>query len=137
MSADEKESGLRRILNYGHTLGHALEAETGYKHLLHGEAVGFGMIAAAFLAQHVGMLGEEDCRRIVNTTNAYGPLPSLGGVESSALLARLASDKKTLHGNVHFVLPLRIGQVEVRSHLPLDAVRWATQQALQAVSLTV
>ncbi|MCW5965570.1 MAG: 3-dehydroquinate synthase [Bryobacterales bacterium] len=134
VSADEKEGGLRRILNYGHTLGHALEAETGYKQLLHGEAVGFGMIAAAFLAKRMGMLAEADCRRIVDTTHTYGPIPSLAGVEPPALLARLVSDKKTVHGNVHFVLPSRIGEVEVRGDVPLDAVRWATEQALQAVS---
>lgn len=134
VSADEKEGGLRRILNYGHTIGHALEAETGYTRLLHGEAVGFGMIAAALLAERIGMLPERDCQRIVDTTNTYGPLPSLAGIEAEALLARLVSDKKTLHGNVHFVLPTRIGEVEIRNDVPQEEVRWATQQALKVVA---
>jgi 3-dehydroquinate synthase len=130
VSADEKEGGLRRILNFGHTLGHALEAETGYTRLLHGEAVGFGMIAAALLAQRMEMLPDTECQRIVRIVNAYGPVPSLAGVTPEALLARLVSDKKTLHGNVHFVLPTRIGEVLVRHGLPQEAIHWATQQAL-------
>ncbi len=130
VSADEKEAGLRRILNFGHTIGHALEAETGYTRLLHGEAVGFGMVAAALLAHRIEMLPEDECQRIVDTVNAYGPIPSLSGVGPERLVARLVSDKKTVHGNVHFVLPVRIGEVEVRHGLPQEAISWATEQAL-------
>lgn len=132
VSKDEKEGGLRRILNFGHTIGHALEAETSYTRLLHGEAVGFGMIAAAFLAERIGLLPLEDCRRIVETTRAYGPIPDLQDVHADALLARLSSDKKTIQGNVHFVLPQRIGEVVVRSGVELDAIRWAIDQTLMS-----
>ena len=135
VSADEKEGGWRRILNFGHTLGHALEAETGYTRLLHGEAVGFGMIAAALLAMRLGMLSDADCGRITDVTKAYGTLPSLGDIEPDALLRRLGSDKKTIQGNVHFVLPVRIGEVEVRSAVSPESVRWATQAALARMPL--
>lgn len=134
VSADEKEGGLRRILNFGHTVGHALEAETGYTRLLHGEAVGFGMIAAALLAERAGLLAEDECRRIVATTKAYGPIPGLRDIAAEALLARLASDKKTIQGNVHFVLPVGIGEVVVRSGIAEELVRGAIQQALEVVA---
>lgn len=131
VSADEKESGLRRILNYGHTIGHALEAETGYSRLLHGEAVGFGMVAAALLARRIGLLDEASCARIVATTKAYGPIPSLEGVTAPALMARLVSDKKTIQGNVHFVLPCAIGDVVIEKGIADEAIEWATVAALQ------
>jgi 3-dehydroquinate synthase len=129
VSADEREGGLRRILNFGHTFGHALEAETGYTRFLHGEAVGFGMLAATELARRLGMLGDADCAEIVETTRLYGPIPSLEGVAAEALAARLTADKKTVKGKVHYVLPDSIGHVVVRSdvdgELVLDAIRAA------------
>lgn len=131
VSEDEKEGGLRKILNYGHTIGHALEAETAYTQFLHGEAVGFGMVAAAYLAQRVGLLDEASCTRIVETTKAYGPIPSLEGVTAEALMARLVSDKKTIQGNVHFVLPRAIGEVVVQKGIADADIAWATNEALR------
>jgi 3-dehydroquinate synthase len=113
VSADEREGGLRRILNFGHTVGHALEAETQYSRFLHGEAVAFGMRVATVLAERVSDLkeGADIDRVIVN----YGPIPSLNGISASNLAKRLVSDKKTIQGNVHFVLPVKIGEVAVVS----------------------
>jgi 3-dehydroquinate synthase len=113
VSADEREGGLRRILNFGHTVGHALEAETQYSRFLHGEAVAFGMRVATVLAERVTDLkeGADIDRVIVN----YGPIPSLNGIRANNLAKRLVSDKKTIQGNVHFVLPVKIGQVTVVS----------------------
>jgi len=113
VSADEREGGLRRILNFGHTVGHALEAETQYSRFLHGEAVAFGMRVATVLAERVTDLkeGADIDRVIVN----YGPIPSLNGISASNLTKRLVSDKKTIQGNVHFVLPTKIGEVTVVS----------------------
>jgi 3-dehydroquinate synthase len=129
VSADEREGGLRRILNFGHTFGHALEAETGYSRLLHGEAVGFGMLAATELARRLQMLSDSDAAEIVETTRIYGPIPGVNGVTAEALAARLVSDKKTVQGKVHFVLPDRIGHVVVRSDvdkaLVLESIRSA------------
>jgi 3-dehydroquinate synthase len=130
VSADERESGLRRILNFGHTLGHALEAETSYTKLLHGEAVSFGMRAAAHLARLTGHLGSEDAGRIVDAITRYGPIPSLTGVAGSNLVARLASDKKTIKGAVHFVLPTRIGEVKIVSGVDPARVLEAAETAL-------
>jgi len=130
VSADERESGLRRILNFGHTLGHALEAETGYARFLHGEAVAYGMCAAAQLARLAGCLAETDCRRIVETVRAYGPIPPLEGVQAQNLVARLVHDKKAVQGKVHFVLPVRIGEVEVVAGLDEALVLEAARAAL-------
>jgi 3-dehydroquinate synthase len=115
VSADERESGLRRILNFGHTLGHALEAETGYSRLLHGEAVAFGMRAAANLAVLHGDLPEAAGATIRDAVAAYGPIPPLAGVAPENLVRRLRSDKKTVQGTIHFVLPVDIGEVKVVS----------------------
>jgi 3-dehydroquinate synthase len=113
VTADEREGGLRRILNFGHTVGHALEAETRYERLLHGEAVAFGMHAATAIAERTGRLSHRDAAEIHRVVAKYGPIPALEGVEPRNLLARLRSDKKTVQGKVHFVLPVRIGAVEV------------------------
>jgi 3-dehydroquinate synthase len=130
VSADERESGLRRILNFGHTYGHALEAETGYARFLHGEAVAFGMRAATHLARLTGRVAAGDAASISETILAYGPIPALDGVSAERLVARLASDKKTLQGKVHFVLPDRIGEVSVVSGLDGTLVLAAAQAAL-------
>ncbi|HPT27997.1 MAG TPA: 3-dehydroquinate synthase [Bryobacteraceae bacterium] len=115
VSADEKEGGLRKILNFGHTAGHALEAETGYTHFLHGEAVGIGMKAAAHLSRLTGRLGRSDCQAIVDTVELYGPFPALGSLDAARVASHLKKDKKTLQGSVHFVLATSIGSTEVVS----------------------
>ena len=130
VSADEKEGDLRRILNFGHTIGHALEAETRYSLLLHGEAVAFGMRAATHLAVRLGALEPEIGTEIVEAIEAYGTIPSLDGITADALMARLVSDKKTVGGKVHFVLPTAIGQTVIRSNVPDDAIRAAIEMSL-------
>lgn len=130
VSADEREGGLRRILNLGHTFGHALEAETEYKRLLHGEAVAFGMRAAVYLAQSTGYLSAEDTVDILEAIRLYGPIPPLNGISAQSLFDRLVSDKKTIQGKVHFVLPDRIGEVRVVSNADPGAVLSAIQAAL-------
>jgi len=130
VSADEREGGLRRILNFGHTFGHALEAETGYTRFLHGEAVAFGMRAASYLAQMTGHLSAEDTVDILEAIRLYGPIPSLDGIAAERLLGRLVSDKKTIQGKIHFVLPERIGEVQVVSGIGDDLALAAIQAAL-------
>jgi 3-dehydroquinate synthase len=130
VSADEKEGDLRRILNFGHTVGHALEAETEYQRFLHGEAVAFGMNAATQLAFRVGLLDAATRDSILRTISLYGPIPSLNGIAANALFRRLISDKKTIQGKVHFVLPERIGQVRVMSGVDEDKVLSAIEAAL-------
>jgi 3-dehydroquinate synthase len=130
VTADEREGDLRRILNFGHTYGHALEAETGYSRFLHGEAVAFGMSAATHLARLLGMLDEKAAREIQDVVRMYGPIPPLGGISAAALVARLKSDKKTLKGDVHFVLPEAIGRVKVVSQVDSRLVLEAAEAAL-------
>lgn len=129
VTADEREGDLRRILNFGHTFGHALEAETKYERFLHGEAVAWGMHAATHLAERTGHLSSGDASTIHRVIAKYGPIPSLEGIAAEWLAARLKSDKKTVQGKVHFVLPTKIGDVAIVSgvddKLVLDAIEMA------------
>lgn len=130
VTADEREGDLRRILNFGHTFAHALEAETRYERFLHGEAVGFGMRAAVHLGVKTGYLSAEDAVDILDEITLYGPIPPLDGIPVEALFNRLASDKKTIQGKVHFVVPERIGEVKVISGVEPVNVREAIATAL-------
>jgi 3-dehydroquinate synthase len=129
VSADETEKNLRSILNFGHTFGHALEAETGYTRFLHGEAVAWGMRAATWLAERTGRLSAEDSVDIFEALDLYGPIPRLDGISAGNLKARLVHDKKTVQGKVHFILPVRIGEVtvatDVEDRMVEDAIRSA------------
>jgi 3-dehydroquinate synthase len=130
VSSDEKEGDLRRILNFGHTFGHALEAETGYTRLLHGEAVAWGMRAAVYLGEMTGHLSAEDSVEILDIIQLYGGHPPLDGIRAENLAARLVHDKKTVQGKVHFVLPVRIGEVTVVSGIDGKLVLEAIQATL-------
>lgn len=130
VTQDERESDLRRILNFGHTFGHALEAETAYTRFLHGEAVAFGMRAAIYLGETSGLVSAEECVEMLQTIGDYGPIPPLDGISAGNLFARLMHDKKTIQSKIHFVLPVRIGEVKMVSSLPEPAVREAIRSAL-------
>jgi 3-dehydroquinate synthase len=125
VSKDEREGGLRRVLNLGHTIGHALEAETRYRSLLHGEAVAWGMIAATNIALAMQRTDSVTARRIADAVLGLGRLPKVE-VRTRQILARLKTDKKTRNGVVHFILPRAVGTVEVVEGVPeqyvLDAV---------------
>jgi 3-dehydroquinate synthase len=122
VNADERESGLRQILNFGHTLGHALEAATGYRRFLHGEAIGWGMIAATMMALAVGKLGDADATSIIQLVARVGPLPALGNIRAVQLRPILAGDKKARGGRVLWVLPRRIGKTEWGDEVPWPVV---------------
>jgi 3-dehydroquinate synthase len=127
VSADEREGGLRQILNFGHTIGHALEAETRYTQLLHGEAVAWGMIAATHIALATGKLDRATAGRISDSILSLGKLPRAQW-KTANIVKRLRSDKKTRHGVVHFVLPRAIGKVEITSDVPEVVVRSAIDE---------
>jgi 3-dehydroquinate synthase len=129
VTADEREGDLRRILNFGHTIGHAIEAETQYVRMLHGEAVAWGMLAAARLAVLTKILDAESEQKLTACVDIYGPLPEVRDLDPDHLLGRLASDKKTLQGKVHFVLPTEIGAVKVISGIDPALIRTAITQA--------
>jgi 3-dehydroquinate synthase len=130
VSADEREGDLRRILNFGHTFGHALEAETKYTRFLHGEAVAWGMRAAVYLAERTGHLSAEDSVDILDLIERYGPIPPVTGIPAQNLVGRLVHDKKTIQGKIHFVLPIRIGEVTVVSGVDSRLVDEAVRSAL-------
>jgi len=111
VSEDEHELGLREILNFGHTFAHALETVTRYQMYLHGEAVGWGMIAAARLAVEKGMLSPGDEERIAKVIARTGLLPTWPLIPPAKLIAAMQADKKTRAGRLRFVLPERIGAV--------------------------
>jgi len=117
VSADERENGVRRNLNFGHTIGHALEAETGYRQFLHGEAVAWGMVAALHIAQAVGTMKRADADRVTTAILSLGKLPRVNA-SAKRVAARLDSDKKARGGKVHFILPTKIGAVEVVDNIP-------------------
>jgi 3-dehydroquinate synthase len=108
VNADERESGLRMILNFGHTVGHALEQATGYKTLLHGEAVGWGMVAALYLARERGTISGAQFSRLEKLIHLYGPLPPLK-LRVAKVVAATGRDKKNVGGVRRFVLPVGIG----------------------------
>jgi len=119
---DEKEQGLRRILNYGHTLGHALEAQSNFT-ITHGEGVALGMIAAARLSENAGYLKATECRRIENIIRQAG-LPSRlpRDISAAGLINRLKTDKKKTGGVVHFVLLRKIGMPFVNGGIGEEAI---------------
>jgi 3-dehydroquinate synthase len=112
VNKDERESGLRMILNFGHTIGHAIEQATRYKVLLHGEAVGWGMVAALYLARQRGMITTRQAERMESLIYRYGPLPPLK-LRATKLVAATSADKKNVGGVRRFVLPVGIGDAGV------------------------
>ena len=135
VAADERETGLRALLNLGHTFGHAIEAEMGYGNWLHGEAVAAGMVMAAHASERLGRFDPQDTQRIIHLLQRAG-LPVCGPQEmaAEAYLPHMMRDKKVLAGEMRLVLPLAIGKSEIRGGVPHDVVLGAiadTQQAQQ------
>ena len=111
--ADEREGGPRRALNFGHTVGHALEAITGYRRFRHGEAIGYGMLAAAPLSVARGLMTDEDSRQLATVLQHMGPLPPVNDLKISDALDVISHDKKVVRGTLHFVLAKGIGATEI------------------------
>ena len=109
VSKDEREGGLRRILNFGHTIGHALEAVTRYRRFRHGEAIAYGMLGAADLAVERAAMSTGDRDALAALVAALGPLPSVADLPIPGVLQAIRRDKKVVHGRLHFVLATGIG----------------------------
>lgn len=129
VAADERESGRRMTLNFGHTLGHAIEAATRYRQLLHGEAVGWGSIAATYLSRARGVLTAREAERIEATILRYGPLPRFTA-KAEQLVDLTASDKKNRSGRLSFVLATGIGSVEIVEDVTRDELLGAARAML-------
>jgi 3-dehydroquinate synthase len=129
---DERETGLRRTLNFGHTAGHALEAVTKYRRFRHGEAVGYGMLVAAEIAVARGTMPPEDRETLAAVILKMGPLPAVADVPVSEALEAIAHDKKVVAGQLHYVLPRSIGECEVVADVTRDEIA----SALRSIGMT-
>ena len=123
MRQDEREGGLRRILNFGHTIAHAIEKETCYTRYRHGEAVAIGMVGAAQISVQMGLLAAADEDRMIGLIRAMGLPVAAENVTADAMYADLFHDKKTVGGRIHWVLAEEIGRVSVHSEVPEELVR--------------
>jgi 3-dehydroquinate synthase len=131
VAEDERESGPRRVLNFGHTAGHALEAVTKYRRFRHGEAVAYGMLAAAEIAFARGVLPEADRDALRELIVKMGPLPPVSDLESSQVIEAVGRDKKVVQGTLHYVLPAAIGKTIIAA----DVTGAELGEALQRVGL--
>jgi 3-dehydroquinate synthase len=122
VAADEREGGLRAILNYGHTLGHVVETLCGYGTVLHGEAVALGMLAAGEISCDMGLWGPQEQQRQKALIAAAGLPLKMPKLESNAVLACLQGDKKVKAGKLRFVLPTGISQVVIRDDVPAELI---------------
>ena len=125
VAADEREGGRRRILNFGHTAGHALESVTRYRRLRHGEAVAYGMLVAAQLAAARGLIDEGDHTALSELIGRMGPLPSVTDLAPGDVLAAMQRDKKVIAGRLHFVLPHGIGDTVIVDDVGEEDIRRA------------
>jgi 3-dehydroquinate synthase len=131
VSADEREGGERRILNFGHTIGHALESATDYKHFLHGEAVAWGMVAAAIIGKEMGVTDPALAARLISLVRSYGELPVVK-VSGKRVLKLMQSDKKTIGGVPHFILATsRLGTVQVVNTVSPSAIAAAVEEVTE------
>ncbi len=131
MSKDERESGLREILNYGHTFAHALESATRYRKFQHGEAVAWGMMCAALLGHEAVKTPADDVARIIGLVRKIGPFPEWPEVKPEKLFDLMRADKKAKFGKVRFVLSPKLGKAEsfdgVTEKAALSVLRFGPQ----------
>lgn len=126
VSQDEKEAGLRAILNYGHTIGHAVESLTNYQQFVHGEAVAIGMVAAGKIAVEMGLWTKEAAKRqdmLIAKAGLPTDIPAELTIE--AILETIKSDKKVKAGKVRFILPTKIGEVIITDRVTPEAIKKA------------
>ena len=137
VSRDEKESGLREILNFGHTFGHALESATRYRRFQHGEAVALGMMCAALLGHEVLQTPADQVSRMVALIRRIGPFPTWPRIPADRLLKAMGSDKKAKAGKLRFVLAPRLGCASSYGNVPTENVlcvlRFGPQLVLRAL----
>ena len=113
VSEDEYEGNIRRILNFGHTAGHAIEPATRYRRFRHGEAIAYGMLVVADLAVRRSLLKKDDQEALAQLISQLGPLPSTGDLSAKSLIEIMGRDKKVLKGRLHVILPTSIGKTVI------------------------
>lgn len=130
VAEDELEADRRRILNFGHTVGHALESVSGYRGLVHGEAVGIGMVQEADLGRHLGVCRPEVVERIRLAVRAAGLPTELPRMAFATLWKAMQSDKKVLHGTVYCVLPTQIGKAAIEPLNRHQCAAWFAERRI-------
>ncbi len=131
VSRDERESGIRAILNFGHTIGHAIETATGYTAFLHGEAIAIGMHVEAVLAHEAGLIGSDEVLRIQHLLKTFGlPTEIPSTIDLAVFFAAMKLDKKAVSGDVKFILPEQIGKVKIQGEIPEMILQRAVKKAL-------
>jgi 3-dehydroquinate synthase len=123
VSQDEKESGIRALLNLGHTFGHAFEALTAYEQFTHGEAVAIGMVCAARLAEKIGMMSMSEAERVIGLIKGYGLPVHYGNLAATDIVARMRLDKKSTAGQIKLVLPAGIGVSEITDKITEEQIK--------------
>jgi len=119
-NAARKDHRSRRILNFGHTVGHALEALTGYRRFRHGEAVGHGMMVASEISKNLGLLAPSELELLREAIRLCGPLPPAGNIDEQAIMEITSRDKKSVDGRVQWVLLERIGRARIVDGLEIE-----------------
>ena len=123
VSKDEKEAGLRRILNFGHTMAHAIEEASNYTGYTHGEAVAVGMIGAMYISVKLGRIGTESLERLESLIDKFAMVSRVKECNMEHMLKTIYRDKKTINGKISWVLPDAIGKVSIVSDVPNDIVK--------------
>jgi 3-dehydroquinate synthase len=132
VAEDEYERGPRRVLNFGHTVGHALEAVTGYKRFRHGEAIGYGMRAAAAISVRRGLMPVDDANRLTDLLQRMGPLPAIADLKREEILNAIGRDKKVANGRLHFVLCAGLGSTSIADDVTPEEIDAALDSLIAA-----
>jgi 3-dehydroquinate synthase len=127
VAEDEKENGIRMVLNFGHTIGHAIETVTKYSEYTHGQAVAIGMVAACLIAKELEMIDDTIVKRVKDLLEKLR-LPTSVDLQSDKVIASLKVDKKIRDGKIKFVLPKKIGKVEIVDDVPIPVIRKVLKQ---------
>ena len=131
VSRDEREGGLRAILNFGHTIGHAIETATAYTAFLHGEAVAIGMLAEALLANTLGLISSEEIAKIQHLLKTYGlPTELPNNIDTARLCEVMKLDKKAVSNSLKFILPEQIGRVRIQADIPEETIQNAVKKTV-------
>ena len=124
---DERETRYRMVLNFGHTIGHAIESLTGYSDLIHGEAVAIGMVYAARLSRNTGRCSQEVVERITACIDRFGLPTGLPDLSPEDIIHAIYLDKKTSHKNIRFILVKDIGSIEIVDRIEESTIREVLQ----------
>ena len=134
VTKDERESHARMALNFGHTLGHAIESASAYRKFTHGQAIGHGMILATQIAKQLEKISAGEAEKIQNDISHMAPLPRLSNLRWQSICRHMLSDKKFIDNRLKFILPRKIGKVEIVEDIPLGVIKTIVRNYLRGIS---